>query len=613
MRLNASFKNINDTIRDAAQSLTKDFVSGLVSGKSVMDSLGAAATNLSAKLTDKAIESLFSGDLLSAGIQGIGALVTGLFGASSKKREKEEKEAKAAIDRMEAYGVRAQIAALDTTTREGALAQFDIQAQSQRSAEARDGNRAIAQLELALAAERLAIVDKFDKAALDAAKEAADAKAKAEQDALNASLKRMQDYRDRLEATTVDTSTLGGALAAFDYKATRERADEIAAGGEAINDLVAAQEAERFQIYKKFNDAALDAAKKTAEELQSFVEGVAKNITAYLQGLKTGPSSILSPQEQLAAAKANFDKQLALANSGDRDALSGITQVAQTLLDQARGFYASSAGYTDIYKQVTDALAGTAAINPGTVADSDSKLLAAIAGTTAAVTTTGASNDALSAAQNAMIAAQNALAAQQTVYLQTQVSLLGAINTLADRFVNAINGLGQIEAGIGNTHTGQNQQMIAWLISISRSSGQSSGGTIWSWLGFQNGGQIPGYANGGVVGNGSFGVDSVLARYAGGGSIGLAGGEYVMPADTTRLWKPQLDAMRAGAMPRNDNRRSSSNDNGQDLRELGRLIATGNAAIVNRLERVEAAFGTGTAAIATGARRVAEKKKMPGS
>lgn len=584
IRWNNTLRNVNDTIRDAGQSLTKDFVSGLTSGRSMMDSLGAAASNLSAKLTDKAITSLFSGDLVGAAVSGVGAVISGIFGNSSKKRQEEEAAAKAAMERMIAYSERAQLAGVDTSTRSGALLQFDIQASSQRQQEAANGNRAITQLEQALAAERTAITDKFNQDDIAAAKAAADAKAKAEQEALDASIKRMQTYRDRLEAATTDTSTLGGALASFEYKAAQERAAEVEAGGQAINDLVAAQEAERFNIYKKFNDAALEAAKKTAEELQSFVQGVAKTITAYLQSLKTASSSILSPEAQLGAAQSNFNAQFALAQGGNRDALGGITQVAQTLLDQAKSFYASSSGYTDIYSQVTAALQGLSGINAGTVANADAQaLIAAVNGTTAAVTTTGASNDNLTAAQSAMIAAQTALASQQTTYLQTQVSLLGAINGLADRFVSAINGLGAITSGIGNTHTDQNQQQIAWLISLSRSAGQSSGGTLWSWLGFQNGGVIPGYAAGGVVGNGIPGIDSVLARYAGGGTIALAGQEGILTRDATsaiggaatvdyinrNLRLPQVAPMPTLRGP-NDNARASGD--GQDINALGNTL-----------------------------------------
>jgi hypothetical protein len=508
IRLNNSFKSINDTIRDAAQSLTKDFVSGLVSGKSVMSSLGDAATNLSAKLTDKAITSLFSGDLVGAAVSGIGALVSGLFGNNQKKREQEEKDAKAAMERMIQYQQRATMARLDTSNREGSLAAQEAQFQAERLQEAQNGNRALDALLTAQNAERVALQKQWDD------KEIAAAKAK--QEAIDA---RVLSSQDRLFAALNDNTTLEGQLAAADRQYARERLDEMKSGGEALLDLVAAQEAERADIVKKYN-----------QDLLVFVQGVAKTIRDYLQGLKTGGNSILSPQQQLAAAQANFQDQLAKANAGDRDALSGITQVAQTLLDQAKSYYASSDGYTAIFNQVTAALQGVANIGAGTVSDAD-RIVAAVneskTATTGTITTTSLQEQSLLNAMNLV---------------------LGAINTLADRFVNAINGLGALTSTIGSNQS----YWLAQIYAATAKSAANSGGSFWSWLGFQQGGLIPGYADGGIVGNGLYGVDSVLARYAGGGSIGLAGGEYVMPADRTSMFKPQLDAMRSGAWA-NDN------------------------------------------------------------
>jgi hypothetical protein len=126
-----------------------------------------------------------------------------------------------------------------------------------------------------------------------------------------------QSAQDRLFAGTNDTSTLAGALAAYDRRAEQERAAEIAAGGQAINDLVAAQEAERLKIINDFNAQALAAQKQAADsQLQIF-----RGIRDYLEGLKIGALSTLSPLQQLAAAQSNYNAQLALAQGGDQAAL----------------------------------------------------------------------------------------------------------------------------------------------------------------------------------------------------------------------------------------------------------------------------------------------------
>lgn len=86
MRLNNTMRGIKDTVIDSAKSFTSDLISGLREGKGLMDSLANAARNLSASLTNSALNSLFSGNFLLAGIQGLGALVSGLLGGSGDKR-----------------------------------------------------------------------------------------------------------------------------------------------------------------------------------------------------------------------------------------------------------------------------------------------------------------------------------------------------------------------------------------------------------------------------------------------------------------------------------------------------------------------------------------------
>ncbi len=64
---------------------------------------------------------------------------------------------------------------------------------------------------------------------------------------------------------------------------------------------------------------------------------------------------------------------------------------------------------------------------------------------------------------------------------------------------------------------------------------------------FQTGGLIGAYADGGIVGNGTWNRDSVLARYAGGGNIALAGGEFVVTAPAVNSnTLPILDAINSG-------------------------------------------------------------------
>jgi phage-related minor tail protein len=336
---------------------------------------------------------------------------------------------------------------------------------------------------------------------------------------------------------------------------------------------------------------------KAAEELQTFVTSVAKTIKAYLEGLKTGASSTLSPQQQLAAAQSNFSAQLALAQGGNRDALSGITAVAQTLLDQAKSFYASSGGYASIYDQVTSALQGLGSgITAGTVASADAQAIVA------AVNTASASNDNLTAQQLNILQAQTALQQSQTALLGAINSLTASGNGTADRIINAINGLGDITAQIGS-------QECTYLFQIMRNgSGGSGGGTLWDWLGFAQGGRIPAYADGGVIANGIYGVDSVMARLPNGRPIGLAGGEFMTQAPSVNaMTLPVLDYInRTGRAPANGNGDGST-------REAIRALAGWNRAdadrVIAKLDQVLGALETAPAKTADATRRLVASAK----
>ncbi len=325
---------------------------------------------------------------------------------------------------------------------------------------------------------------------------------------------------------------------------------------------------------------------KAATELQTFMLQTAKTITSYLQGLKTGANSTLSPQAQLAEAQSYFNAQLALAQGGNRDALSNITQVAQTLLDQAKSFYASSSGYTRIYDQVTAALQGLVGTSAQTIVSADARAIIT------SIDTNAASADALAAMQNT-------LAAQQLSYLQVQQSLLSAIRDLTNSNVEQITLLrtalnpGSISVNVppaeGRSNVTLSNQMvealnkIAWNTYATAKNTQISLGLdhdYYSAYGglYARGGVIPGYASGGMIANGLYGIDSVVARLPNGRPIGLAGGEGVLTA-------PATQAIGGGAMIDyiNRNLRLPTNDNGAASRENFRALAQWNRADADRI------------------------------
>jgi hypothetical protein len=91
-------------------------------------------------------------------------------------------------------------------------------------------------------------------------------RAQLERQLLDQIAQRSREYGDRLFAALTDTTTLEGALAAFDRNAQKQREDEIKAGGEAIANLDIALAAERLKLIRDFNDRALAEEKRAAEE-----------------------------------------------------------------------------------------------------------------------------------------------------------------------------------------------------------------------------------------------------------------------------------------------------------------------------------------------------------
>lgn len=96
---------------------------------------------------------------------------------------------------------------------------------------------------------------------------------------------------------------------------------------------------------------------------------------------------------------------------------------------------------------------------------------------------------------------------------------------------------------------------------------------------FAHGGIIPGYADGGVVANGIYNRDSVLARYADGGAVMLAGGEGVINASATSMIGPNvIDLINAtGRLP-------ASNDSGKYFADQNRVLMAGFNASVRTME-----------------------------
>lgn len=89
LRVNAGLTQL----KDSAAEFSKSFVTGILQGKSAIDSAIGAFDQLATKMADKAIMSLFSGDFLMAGVQATVAAVAALSSAFLKSSEAQRKAA----------------------------------------------------------------------------------------------------------------------------------------------------------------------------------------------------------------------------------------------------------------------------------------------------------------------------------------------------------------------------------------------------------------------------------------------------------------------------------------------------------------------------------------
>lgn len=164
---------------------------------------------------------------------------------------------------------------------------------------------------------------------------------------------RRLQYQDRLFAALNDTTTLEGQLAAFDRQAQRDRESELKAGGDELLALEEAIAAERLKLVSNYYDEMVQREQQALQEARNFFDTFSRNLREFVDGLRAGAQSPLSPEARLAAAQSQYNAQLALAQGGNRDAANSLTKYASDLIDAARGFHASSAGFQAIFNQVT--------------------------------------------------------------------------------------------------------------------------------------------------------------------------------------------------------------------------------------------------------------------
>ncbi len=433
---------------------------------------------------------------------------------------------------------------------------------------------------------------------------------------------------DRLFNATNDANTLTGALAAFDRDANRERAEAARSGTTNLVQLETVLAAERGKIVQSFLDKDLEAAQAKADQARDTL------ISAYereADAARTLASSWRQAGDGIRAAlkadslsdpytNLNADQRASLAEQELRDlaaragdsslsaeerlaAAQALPAARRAFLDAVRPLYEGTERWgeaLDLSAQLLDGVALSASREVDIAqqqVDLAQRQLTALGVVNQSVLTVAQALADYQAAQAQVAAAR---AAAQTV-TPAPASPAGVPANSNQPALTLDRVRGDLLSTPFTTHdldgtaiarfTGPNGNSISLLASDLQTRPVEYLAEMARQLG------LAGYQQGGVVGNGIRGVDSVLARYQDGGLIGLAGGEFVTrAAAVTAETLPFLRAI-------NDSGRPPPILSGvadtsrlerllQDLltqtastgRSMADLNARGYEALVNRLE-----------------------------
>ncbi|MGV6875953.1 tape measure protein [Pseudochelatococcus sp. B33] len=540
----------------------------------------------------------------------------------------------AAAQRLRGYEDRFFNAMNDNGTLDGALRAFDRQAAADRAAELAAGGQHLVALERAIAAERLGVQAQFAAQAVSAAEQAVDAARQNLQRAAQAAIDASQAQVDAAQA------------------AARAAADVVNQAQSRVDDAQRALERAQDAVRQGYEDQAA-VLRDTVSRLQSFIKGIQQFKASLILDDALSP---FSPQQRLAEAQRQFQDIAARAMGGDQDALDQLERVSRDYLSEARSYYASSEAYYQAFNDVQTILDQSSRTAQNQLSEAEQQL-AALEAQIAALTRiddTVLSIEQAQAELNAAVAdlataqeqqaqADTALAVAQANLeaVRSQMDALLGINQGVMSVYQAIVELTAAESALADAQRVQNDILAQQQAIANRNPNElfvqqayrdvlgreadTAGLQYWANQldvgamtaaevlrrmqdiqaagGMRLGGIVGSYATGGMVGNGRWDVDSVLARYAGGGNIALAGGEFVTRAPAVnRDTLPTLAAINAtGRLPANDD---SARD---EIRALRQEVAS----LKNELKQVLAAGFSATVAATdqnTGAVRTVERR-----
>lgn len=507
MRLNNNLKFVLETSREIGSEILKGVVHALMEGKNVGEALSATLKNLSMRLADKAIENLLSGDFTKAAISGISAIATFIGSKlTDNSADKALEEAKRKFADMsnevrnfnaaaDGFELSQFVTAIQQITRTGielikaAMAAGDTaaaiqlihngvrQINNQVDQFIRPRGNTVADQIAAVHNEAQQIIGELNAMnqqyglGLDRTAEilgaATDRVAEIQRKAQEEIEKRRLTFQDRVFDAANDNSTLAGARAEQQRRFDRELLDEEKVNNDARLDLLAAHEAEKFALEKSFRDRETEEIRRAREAQLAAINGSARTVAEFLQGLVSGPSATVSPLVNLANSQQLYNANLPLAQGNPLDqatidATNKFPQLADNLEKAARAVFASAQGYQDIKNQIIAQGLALPAVQQTTdpVVQAIRDSIIAIQATTTAVGVTTVAVDADRVATSLRLDTSITRFDTQITRLSTVITDLGNIygetvngntflntmNAFTMRIVNAINNLGGMSA-----------------------------------------------------------------------------------------------------------------------------------------------------------------------
>jgi hypothetical protein len=171
---------------------------------------------------------------------------------------------------------------------------------------------------------------------------------------LQQEMARLTRQRDDLARQAVGASGISGFTGGLDEAIDTARTFLQLTGNRAYEELLR----QLLSLSKAF-ELNTEAAKRMAKEQEHAARAAerergAQNLEQFRDSLLLSGQSTLSPIEQLAEARRQYDLMLALAGQGDASAIASIPETARALLDASRAVNASGVRYAEDFQRVTE-------------------------------------------------------------------------------------------------------------------------------------------------------------------------------------------------------------------------------------------------------------------